>query len=352
VLGPRRTASRRGPTRLAAALVALALGCGARSDLSLAAPDAGADALRPECARDEHCDDGVACTADRCEGRRCVHAPRDARCDDGRFCTGVGRCDPTDGCLFAGNPCGDGVACTEDRCDEALDRCEAVPRVDRCPLSHRCDPALGCVARALVHTPEELLEVDLPGGAVRVLAPAEVPLTDIALHPDGRTFGISASSLFAIDEADGSARWLAALEAQHVALDVHPDGALVAAGERTVSRIDPDTGVADPFARFPGRFSASGDIAFVRGRMLVTGTDTPARPSGSDDRLFEVPAAGGTLVELGSVGFACVWALAPFGETLYGFTCNGQLLEIDPETGAGRLLRELGDYFFGGAAAR
>jgi len=335
------------------ALAALCLGCGARTEPAVAPTDAGADARRPECTRDEHCDDGVGCTADRCEAGRCVGAPDDARCDDGLFCTGPGRCDVERGCVFdSGGPCVDGVDCTDDRCDEELDRCEAVPRADLCPLSHRCDEERGCVARALVHTPEQLLEVDLPGGEVRVLAPAEIPLTDIALHPDGRTFGVSATSLFEIGEADGSARWIAALEGRHVALDVHPDGALVAASEEAVSRVDPESGATELIARFTGGYAASGDIAFVRGRMLVTGTDTPGSASGSDDRLFEVPLDGGPLIELGPVGVPCVWALAPFGDTLYGFTCNGQLLEIDPDTGAGRVLRELGELRFGGAAAR
>ncbi|HJL14843.1 MAG TPA: hypothetical protein RMH99_04255 [Sandaracinaceae bacterium LLY-WYZ-13_1] len=328
-------------------------GCGARTDLAYVERDGGpVDAPAPECRDDDGCDDGLACTADRCAAGRCVAEPDDARCDDGLFCTGPGRCDVAAGCVFEDAPCDDGVACTEDACDERLDACTPRPRPDRCPLSHRCDLERGCVARALTHTTDELLEVDLPGGEVRVLAPVELGLTDLALHPDGVAYAISRRSLFELDEATGGLFWLADLAEPFVALDVHPDGSLVAAGERSVARVDPESGLVEPFARFPDGVSASGDIAFVRGRMLVTASETPGSPRGLDDVLYEVPPDGGPLVALGSVGSPCVWALAPFGETLYGFTCNGELLEIDPETGRGRRLRALGSRRFGGAAAR
>ena len=334
------------------ALLCLALiGCGARTDLTLEREDAGPDAMTAECLRDAHCDDGVECTRDRCVARRCVAEPVDASCDDGRFCTGVERCDAVRGCVSPGTPCDDGVACTDDVCDDELALCTPTPRAGLCPLSHRCDLELGCVARALVHTPSDLLEIDLPSGAVRRLAAAEISLTDIALTPDGRTFGIDGSSLFAIDLSDGTMRWIADLDDRHVALDVHPDGGLVAAGHR-FHRVDPDTGRLTFIGSFPVGWGASGDIAFVRGRMLVTGSTAPGSSAGPDDVLFEVPAVGGDPIRVGSIGLPCVWGLAPFGDTLYGFTCEGWLIEIDPDTGAGRRLVDLGERRIGGAAAR
>ena len=68
------------------------------------------------------CDDGVACTIDRCdvEAGRCHVTLDESRCDDGDPCT-LDRCDP-EGCeheLRVGAPCDDGALCTED------DRCGA-----------------------------------------------------------------------------------------------------------------------------------------------------------------------------------------------------------------------------------
>ncbi|MCB9597628.1 MAG: hypothetical protein H6719_33225 [Sandaracinaceae bacterium] len=330
----------------------LVVGCGARTDLADLDPEAALDASRPECLRDEDCHDGVECTTARCVRRECVYTPVDDRCEDDLFCTGPGRCDPEVGCVFPERTCGDGVMCTEDRCDEALRMCVSVPRRDLCPLSHRCDPELGCVARAIVHDNDFLWEVDLPSGSIRQLARSEITLTDISLHPDGRLFGISGESLFRIDEDTGSATFVASLPEYSVALDVTPDGDLVAAGIMSVSRIDPDTGAFTNFSTFPMGFGASGDIAFVRGRMLVATTDRPGVTSARPDYLFEVPPDGSPPFEVGVIGFNCVWGLAPFGDTLYGFTCDSELLEIDPDTGAGRVIAMLSGRRVGGAAAR
>jgi len=334
------------------ALVLTLMACGARTDLALD-PEAGTpDAVAPECTRDEHCDDAVPCTEDRCESETCTYRTRDDACDDELFCTGPGRCDLAAGCVYERPPCNDRVMCTLDTCDEVRDRCEVEPRSELCPLSHRCDPELGCVARAIVHDETWLYEVDLPSGAIERLARAELSFTDVSLHPDGRLFAISSESLFELDEADGAARFIAALPERTVGLDVTPEGDLVAAGISTLLRVDPDTGASSFLARFPVGFGASGDIAFVRGRMLVATTDRPGTVSARPDFLFEVPADGSPAFEVGVIGIACVWGLAPFGDTLYGFTCNGQLLEIDPDTGAGRVIASLGSRRIGGAAAR
>lgn len=335
------------------ALVIFLAGCGARTDLARLDPDAGGrDATRPECSRDEHCDDGLECTDDRCDLHLCVHETRDERCDDGLFCTGPGRCDAGLGCVFDRDPCNDRVDCTEDLCDERLRRCAPEPRSDRCPLSHRCDEERGCLATAIVHTRAFLWNVDLPSGELRRLGPSDVALTDVALHPDGRLFGISSRALFSLDEEAGTATFIATLRERSVALDVMPDGDLVAAGVTSVIRIDPESGASERLASFPPGLGASGDIAFVRGRMLVATTDSPGLPTSSPDFLYEVPLDGGPAFEIGVIGFACVWGLAPFGDTLYGFTCDGRLLEIDPVTGRGRQIADLGTLEIGGAAAR
>ncbi|MCU0675584.1 MAG: hypothetical protein MUE69_22675 [Myxococcota bacterium] len=58
------------------------------------------------------CDDGIACTLDRCGAEGCEHMPVDALCDDDVICTDDA-CDPTRGCVTTNNtePCSDGVFC-------------------------------------------------------------------------------------------------------------------------------------------------------------------------------------------------------------------------------------------------
>ncbi len=328
----------------------LALGCGSRTGLTLTNRDGGFDGAPPECTRQRDCDDGVECTLDTCQGGRCVFAPDDTRCEDGLFCNGPPRCSAT-GCVLASPVrCDDGVSCTEDACDEELDACVQTPNPDLCPISHRCDLERGCIARALVHDTSALYDVDLPSGDLHFIAPLDVALTDIALHPDGRFFGVDSNALFDIEERDGSLTWIANVEDQLVALEVGPDGALYGAGRRFVARIDPRTGEATRLGGFPPGWSASGDIAFLGGRFYVTATDDPFNPA-VPDWLYVAALDGSTATRVGSIGVSCVWALAPFGETLYGLTCNGQLLEIDVATGAGRVLRsDLGIDVYGAAA--
>jgi hypothetical protein len=75
------------------------------------------------------CEDGVACTLDRCiPGVGCQSIPDDAVCNDGRFCNGVERCLPGRGCAVEMPVlCDDGDPCTTDSCDEARRSCITRP---------------------------------------------------------------------------------------------------------------------------------------------------------------------------------------------------------------------------------
>ncbi len=75
------------------------------------------------------CDDGVACTRDRCvPGRGCLNAPDDMLCNDGTYCNGVERCLPVRGCFAEmAVRCDDGDACTADACDEGRRACITRP---------------------------------------------------------------------------------------------------------------------------------------------------------------------------------------------------------------------------------
>ncbi len=340
----------------AAWVIACALACsacGARTDLDVVPRDSGpVDAPPPECIQAGDCDDAIDCTTDHCELGRCVHDPVDSVCEDGLFCTGPARCDLMRGCVSAPPSCDDRVGCTDDACDEASAGCTHTPNDRSCPVSYRCDPERDCVARALVHDPRALYDVDLPSGDLTRIAPLDVSLTDIALHPDGRLFGVNRSGLFEIDIANGRARWIVSLADRIVSLEVAPDGGdLYGAGVQSIARLDPASGSVERVGGFPSGWSASGDIAFIGGRLYVTATQTP-NSRRDPDSLFVAPLDGTDARRVGGVGYPCVWGLAPFGDTLYGLTCNGQLIEIDVATGAGRLLRSGLGIEVGGAAAR
>ena len=334
--------------------LALLCACGARTDLEVErGPDAGFDAGvdvgvdAPACRRDRDCDDGLECTRDECTGGRCAITPRDARCDD-TVCT-TGRCDLERGCVPVPISCDDGVPCTVDLCLDELG-CTSTPNDALCPISHRCDAERGCIARALVTDPDALYEVELPSGETRLLTETGPGYTDIALAPDRQLYGVTFTGLFTLTDTMPLAERVGDSDAW-VALDVGPDGVLYAAGENErVVAIDLASLDTRVVARLPAPFVASGDIAFVEGRMLVTVTDDPSSER-DDTRLAEVRLVDGAVTILGRTGFPCIWALAAFGPELYGFTCRGDLLRIDPFTAESELLRSL-RLRIGGAAAR
>jgi len=343
ILYPRRTIP---PLCLALAL----FGCGARTGLEVDRFDAGPDMPGLPCLGDGECDDEVECTENRCVAGRCVTRALNERCEDGVFCNGPARC-TTGGCVAAPVPCDDGVSCTVDACDEGARACTHTPDVDLCPISHRCDPIVDCAARALVNDDTTLFEVDLPSGATRRIAALEVPLTDLALHPDGRLFGVNRMALYEIDETTGRARRLAGVPARLVALEVGPDGALYGAGDTEIVRIDPSTFAVRRIGGLPSGLEVSGDVAFVDGELYITATRTPFSIV-EPDTLVRVPGDGADVIEVGSTGSACIWALAPFGDTLYGLTCTGRLTVIDVRTGTGRVLESDLSIRCNGAAAR
>lgn len=347
------------------AALALSLSaCGARTgvhplDASTDAPpppdanvDASTDAYAPDaapdCRADADCDDGLACTDDRCVDGVCAHEGVDTRCEDGLFCNGHERCDVGVGCVSPGRLCDDTIPCTVDACDEARDRCVATPDDSRCPLSYRCDGTLDCVARALVHDATNLYEVDLPGGELNPIGRFPIELTDIALAPDGTFYGAAPGALVRVDYVSVTYEVVASITGSFNSLDISPDGTIYGASSDAIVRFDLAGGFAVDVARLAGRATASGDIAFLEGVLYET--VSPSTMSTNDD-LYVVDVDAGTATRIGPIGFDCVWGLAPLGATLYGLTCEGRLLQIDVTTGAGtELSRRTGQEFWGAAS--
>ncbi|MEM9194059.1 MAG: hypothetical protein AAGF12_33095 [Myxococcota bacterium] len=335
-------------TRAASLVLMFTLGCGARTGLEDEAAPLPDGAVM-ECERSEDCDDGIECTVEQCVRGRCVREANAALCGNETACLRA-TCDLNEGCQMSTVSCDDGVECTVDRCDPE-GGCEFVPDRNRCPISQRCDPTVGCVASALIHDTTTLFDVDLPSGTVTPITPTNPSLTDIALAPDRTLFAVDFTAIYRLDETNGSVSLVSEEQPDLVALEVGPDGRLYAAAlGPEVFRVDVGTGATQVVAGLPRGLVASGDIAFVGDRMLITVTDTP-RSETIPDGLVEVDLFTSTGRLLGSTGVPCIWGLAAFGPELFGFSCTGLLLRIDPMTGASEVLADLG-LRIGGAAAR
>ena len=359
----------------AASLAGVVLcGCGAKSGLEIATrdaaavdaptldagppdegtPDEGATVLDAGCRRDEDCADDLACTRTRCgSGGLCLVVPDDVSCGDGLFCTGVERCDVHTGCVRPTPPsCADAIDCSVDACDSTLDGCTHTPDDTRCPLSHRCDLVRGCVARVLaIDVSGGLWDVEVPGAEITSLGTTDRTLADIALASDGTFYGASFGELVRVNSTSGATTPVASvLTGTFNALDFGPDGQLYGAGRDQIVRIDVASGAVDYIAVLPSGYESSGDLAFLPdGRMLLTATRSGS--TSVPDDLFELRLDGRAPRLVGPMGSPCVWGLAAFGATVYGLTCRGEVLLVDPATGGSRVLSRAAARF-GGAAAR
>lgn len=294
------------------------------------------------CRTDLDCDDGVECSADTCRNGRCVLELRDLTCDDGVFCNGAEVCQ-LDGCQKGPRACDDGIACSVDTCDELAATCRATPDDTQCPPSHVCDLSLGCQARAIAHDTTSLYDVRVPSGKTTLIGSTRTTLTDIALTPGNLLYGVTYDGLYDVDTVTGAARRRATLgTGNYIALDLAPDGRLFVGGGTRIATLDVATAALTTFTTIPA--AASGDIAFVGNRMLVTVRGN------TNDELVEVDMTTRTSRRLGSVGFDCVWGLAAYGPTLYGFNCDGWILSIDTQTGAGTPVTKTDIQFYGATA--
>lgn len=280
-----------------------------------------------------------------------MHTPVHASCDDGLACDGPEVCDPAAGCVSLGVSCDDGVACTVDACAEPGGACTSTPDDSLCPVSHKCDPGDGgCTALAYAHSMSHLYEVRLPTGKASLVgAMGSGSVTDLALSADGTLYALTYSSLQSVDKKSGKMTPVVGVKGvmDAVGMDAGPDGALYVAASNAVLRLDPAAGVVTKVASFPPGTSASGDLAFLEGRLLGTANQGA---TGAPDLLVEIDLATGTGSKLGSTGFDCIWGLAAYGSLLYGLTCNGQVLSIDPGTGEATVLSTPGVAFWGASA--
>jgi hypothetical protein len=195
-----------------------------------------------------------------------------------------------------------------------------------------------------------LLEVLLPSGATREVGIASASLFDVALHPNGTLFAVGTSALYTVDKQTAAITFVQNTPTGLLALEFAPDGRLFAAGGQILYQLDPAMGTSTPVGIFPQNLIASGDIAFYQGRLLATAKTGPNSPA--NDPLVEFDLAQGTSSVISTVGETCVHGLVVSGTTLFGLTCWGKVLVIDPQTGATSVTFD-NDYFnFYGATVR
>ena len=243
--------------------------------------------------------------------------------------------------------CDDTVACTRDTCNMESGKCTHRPDDSLCPRGEHCD-GLGCKTFAYAIDQTYLYEVELPSGAARRIGETTF-LSDVALSESGILYGLGPpAAIGTIDRI--TAKWtqtgLLGIPTYN-ALDVAPDGSIYAGAGNDLVRVDTTMNGVTQVANYPNGFSSSGDIAVVEGRLLATARTT----WNASDVLVEFDLGSQRATVLGNTGVRCVYGLAAYGPELYGFTCEGLVLRIDPTSGRPTTLSR-GGPSYNGATSR
>jgi hypothetical protein len=209
-------------------------------------------------------------------------------------------------------------------------------------------------ATMFVHTPDTLYTIDdqsfdlvLVGGFGLTQADN---ITDLAITPEGRVFGISTDKLFEIDRGTGVATYLADVPGvANVGMTFLNDGTLLATDKAGgVRRIDPNSGEVAEIGNFGGGYETAGDlVAVADGTMFAIADDGPNGDEATNNVLLTVDTATGLATPVGQIGYGQVFGVAVANNAVYAFTEPGEVIEIDPGTGSGQLVRSHDQLFWG-----
>lgn len=155
--------------------------------------------------------------------------------------------------------------------------------------------------------------------------------SDIAILDETTGFGVTISGLFySIDLVTAATTFLGNTGTFINGLGFDDSGNLFGTGGSGFYGIDVATGAASLIDNIVG-FSSSGDLAYDGSKFFLSSTSG----GGPGDTLFSINADGTGETNIGGIGFSSVFGLTYQDEMLFGFTANGDILNIDTTTGAG-----------------
>jgi hypothetical protein len=311
-------------------MLLLAGACGARTGLPVleeeSAPDASSDSPLPE------------------------SALPDRALPDAPLLDTQGPDAPDTGCT-EDSQCSDGIECTIDHCDLATGTCTHDPDNARCLPGFQCEPPAGCVATSFANSASAIYGVALPAGSIGELSSTNITFDDIALRADGTLFAVNEEmGLFRVDLKTGAETFVASLAQPFNALDFGPDGTLYAAGPSSgVFTVDPTSGNLAQIATLPVGYESSGDLAVIGTTLVISLTDLED-PEDMEDSLGAIDLESFAVTVVGKTGFLHIYGLASYGTQLFGFTAEGQVIQIDPTTATSTLLADFGPMYYGASA--
>jgi hypothetical protein len=162
-------------------------------------------------------------------------------------------------------------------------------------------------------------------------------MVDIAITPNGSMYGISQKAVFQINPKTGLLFELASPGLEKIGdvngLTALDDDRLVISG-RGITIYILSTHQFTPLLS-AGKYASSGDIIALPDGFLYLA----ARLNQSTDQLVQVNPKTGECKELGKMGWPNIHGLGYRDQTLFGFSHHGEVVALNPETGAGTILK-------------
>jgi len=213
------------------------------------------------------------------------------------------------------------------------------------------------IGQMYVHTADRLYSIDDLSFDLKLIGlfgldESEGGLTDMAVTTDGVLYGITKSKLFELDSNTGVATFVANVAGvTNVGMTFLPDGRLLATDQSGgVRTIDPSDGSVVELGSFGGEFATAGDlVAVADGTMLAISDEGPHGDENTNNVLLTVNTSTGAAAFVGRIGRGGVFGCAVANNKVYAFTNIGEVIEIDPTTGAGTLRRSYPGMSFWGA---
>ncbi|MFT4703673.1 MAG: hypothetical protein ACI81R_001365 [Bradymonadia bacterium] len=253
----------------------------------------------------------------------------------------AGECDlDLDGALA--DSCG-GLDCDDTTAligPEVLERCD----FDDNNCNGEVNEGLDC--RVYVHSSSRLYLSDPFLGTLDELG--SVPsLFDLDTSPDGTVYGVTSSRT--LQRFDGMS-WslvgsLSGIAANLNGFAIDGFGRAFGTGGTSLFGIDTTTGTSTTVSTSTG-YTSSGDCVVDKNDVLFM---TATGVGGDDLVVLDTATGAGRLI--GGVGFDGVYGLTATYGFMFGFTGSGEVIEIDPNTGTGRLLHTHSGIQFYGAAS-
>jgi hypothetical protein len=161
-------------------------------------------------------------------------------------------------------------------------------------------------------------------------------VNDIAIDANGNLYGLTADTLYKVNPTTCAASVAANVKqvsSTFNGLSFLIDGRLIAADTSgNVVQIDPSTGGVNQVGTYGGNLGSSGDIvALSTGTIYATAIDS----SSTSDILVTLDPTTFKATRVGPItGYSQIYGLGYWAGVLYGFDSNGDVLTINPATGA------------------